>query len=126
MASPGAVAKEKAKALEELNHVVEVIGGRDAVRRLQNSGRRTRDPEQKHMLYLKELAAILSLIVRSNTIRDDTDLEGRIEGIGPEIESALKERGIITLADVRHASDADLLSISGIGPQMLRKIRKQL
>lgn len=126
MASRGAVAKKRLDALNKLKEIVEVVGGRDAVKRLENAGRQTRDPELKRAFFLEELANVLSSLLRSNAIRDDTDLEGRIEGIGPEIESALKERGIITLADVRHASDADLLSISGIGPQMLRKIRKQL
>lgn len=126
MATREAIAQKRLKALRKLDRIAEVVGGKEAVSRLEGAGRQTKNPDLKEAFYLEELADVLGSLLRSNTIRDDTDLEGRIEGIGPEIESALKERGYITLADVRDADDEDLLAISGIGPQMLRKIRKQL
>jgi len=43
-----------------------------------------------------------------------------------EVVQAMKDRGIETVEDVREASDKKLLSVPGIGPGRLRRIRETL
>lgn len=46
-----------------------------------------------------------------------------IPGIGPETAGKLRTQGFVTEADVRSASDDEILAVSGVGPSNLANIR---
>lgn len=47
-----------------------------------------------------------------------------IPGIGPETAGKLRTQGFVTEADVRSASDDEILAVSGLGPSNLENIRE--
>lgn len=47
-----------------------------------------------------------------------------IDGIGPATAGQLRTTGFVTAADVRRASDEDLLAVSGVGRAALESIRE--
>lgn len=49
-----------------------------------------------------------------------------IPGIGPETAGKLRIQGFVTEADVRSASDDEILAVSGVGPSNLANIREFL
>lgn len=49
-----------------------------------------------------------------------------IAGIGQTKASRLEAADILDAEDVRNASDAELLSVTGIGPSVLERIREDL
>jgi predicted flap endonuclease-1-like 5' DNA nuclease len=63
---------------------------------------------------------------------DDTDGDSadeeiafdEITGIGPETAGKLRANGFVTEADVRSASDDEILAVSGVGPSNLANIRE--
>jgi predicted flap endonuclease-1-like 5' DNA nuclease len=57
---------------------------------------------------------------------DDAEAEVRFEeiaGIGPATARRLRMQGLVTARDVRTASDEDVLAVSGVGPESLKRIR---
>lgn len=57
---------------------------------------------------------------------DSSDSEvsfDEITGIGPETAGKLRTQGFVTEADVRSASDDEILAVSGVGPSNLANIR---
>ena len=60
------------------------------------------------------------------TDNDSADEEVRfdeIPGIGPETDGKLRTQGFVTEADLRSASDDEILAVSGVGPSNLANIR---
>lgn len=49
-----------------------------------------------------------------------------IPGIGPETAGTLRSHGFVTAADVRAASDEELLGVAGIGGETLANIREHV
>lgn len=49
-----------------------------------------------------------------------------VEGIGPELADNLRAAGFASSADLKTASDDELLAIDGIGPKKLKDIRAAL
>ncbi|MFZ3048166.1 MAG: transcription termination factor NusA [Desulfatirhabdiaceae bacterium] len=45
-----------------------------------------------------------------------------LQGVGPELAEMLHQKGLITLDDLRHATEDDLMTIAGIEPEQARQI----
>jgi len=45
-----------------------------------------------------------------------------LQGVGPEMAEMLHQKGLITLDDLRHATEDDLMTIAGIEPEQARQI----
>lgn len=67
---------------------------------------------------------------RPDDADDDSAAEdvpfSEIPGIGPETAGKLRIHGFVTEADVRSASDDEILAVSGVGPSNLTNIRDVL
>lgn len=125
MASLDAIAAMREQADKDLRAVIEKVGGREAAERLDRAKNESIQAEYNEARQRQVMADILNELLESNVIREETGLEA-IKGIGTEVADALRNAGYMTKADLREASNEELMKISGIGGATVRTIRKQL
>ncbi len=122
MASRDANARRRHAVVTRLLSLADKVSS-DGARRIEEAGRRGRDPEYRLNEQLEALADVLEEAIQDNVMRDEGDLTS-IKGIDEATAQTLKDAGYETKADLRDADDEELLAISGIGPGTLHKIRK--
>jgi predicted DNA-binding helix-hairpin-helix protein len=126
VASRTAVAIRKQLALDEISALAEEIGNQDAVKQLQSAKlRRQKDPDLTNVKVLEISAQIMREFVDRQT-PDETPIHESIEGLQPKTLDALYAHNILTRDDLRKASSALLLSLPGVGPTSLQRMKAQL
>lgn len=125
MAARGVVIAQMDVARRELRGIVEQVGGKEANERLVNMTSESRDPLYQQMRELQIFADVFSEALSSGTFREETDI-AVLKGVSNEVLDSLRERGYETKADLRSASNEELMKIPGVGGATVRQIRKQL
>lgn len=125
MAARAVIVERRQVAQKKMMELAEQIGGREVREKLEAASRETRDPSYIEMRREEVLVEVWESLLESNVIREETGLEA-VKGIGPEVADALRNAGYTTKADLREASNEDLMRIPGIGGKTVREIRKQL
>lgn len=130
MATRVALAMRREAALGRIEAALAALAARHGVTfdtaLLRPSGRH--DADMAHTLQLEGMATLTEQIVATTepAALPETATPLVIDGVEPKHIAALAGQGITTLEQLRAADDDTLLSIPGIGPRALERIRAHL